>query len=101
LIKEQNIKTNIQLFDNNDIYEYPDTKKDNLDYVINNTNKIIITEEIVDDDDENKEKISKSKRIFFKSIEEEDSSSLDTSYEDDEYNVFNNKFDNIYYSDDE
>jgi len=27
LIKEQNIKTNIQLFDNNDIYEYPDTKK--------------------------------------------------------------------------
>jgi len=100
LIKEQNIKTNIQLFNNNDIYEYPDTKKDNLDYILNNVDKIMIIEEVIDDD-KNKEKIPKSKKIFFKSIEEEDSSSLDTSYEDDEYNIFNNEFDNIYYSDDE
>jgi len=48
-----------------------------------------------------KKKFLNLKKIFFKSIEEEDSSSLDTSYEDDEYNIFNNEFDNIYYSDDE
>jgi len=64
LIKEQNIKTNIQLFNNNDIYEYPDTKKDNLDYILNNVDKIMITEEVIDDD-KNKEKIPKSKKNIF------------------------------------